>query len=145
MSETRIPAALRRFVRERALERCEYCLIPERFSLVTHSIDHIIAVKHGGPTGADNLALACATCNRHKGSDLTSVDPQSKAIVPLYHPRRDTWLDHFTLKGSRIEGLSPSGRATVRLFRFNYRYRSAERELLVAAGALLPVEGPGTT
>ena len=54
-----IPVPLRRFVRERARECCEYCLIPERFTLATHWIDHIVAEKHGGLTEDSNLALCC--------------------------------------------------------------------------------------
>jgi hypothetical protein len=57
MSTTRVPAELRRLVRQRAADSCEYCLIPERATLATHAIDHIVAEKHGGITVADNLAL----------------------------------------------------------------------------------------
>jgi 5-methylcytosine-specific restriction endonuclease McrA len=89
MSDTHTPAALRRLVYERAGGHCEYCLIPDTLVLVAHQIDHIIAEKHGGLTEADNLALACVLCNKHKGSDLASIDPQTGEIVPLYHPRRD--------------------------------------------------------
>jgi hypothetical protein len=60
MSETHIPAALRRLTRERAGERCEYCLIPESVTLFTHPIDHVIAEKHGGPTAAENLGFLLA-------------------------------------------------------------------------------------
>lgn len=42
-----IPVALRRLVRERAGERCEYCLIPEQLTLAAHWVDHIVAEKHG--------------------------------------------------------------------------------------------------
>ena len=76
-----------------------------------HTIDHIIAEKHGGPTAADNLALACMICNSRKGSDLASIDEQSGAIEPLFHPRRDRWTDHFQLVGGRIEPRTPKGRA----------------------------------
>jgi hypothetical protein len=48
MADTYVPAALRQLVRERAAERCEYCLIPESVSFAVHEIDHIIAEKHGG-------------------------------------------------------------------------------------------------
>jgi 5-methylcytosine-specific restriction endonuclease McrA len=141
MSETHIPAALRRLVRERAGERCEYCLIPEAMTLFTHAIDHVIAEKHGGPTTAENLALSCAICNGFKGSDLASVDSQTDAIVPLFHPRRDRWTDHFRLEGSRIEPLTPAGRVTVRLLRFNDADRVEERESLIAAGVIRPADG----
>jgi hypothetical protein len=50
MSQTYVPAALRRLVRERAGDRCEYCLIPESASFAPHWIDHVVAEKHGGKT-----------------------------------------------------------------------------------------------
>jgi hypothetical protein len=142
MSVTHIPADLRRLVRDRA---GEYCLIPEAFTLATHAIDHIVAEKHGGPTSAENLALSCAICNARKGSDLASVDPETGAIVPLFHPRRDRWTDHFRLVGDRIEPLTPVGRVTVRILQFNHPDQIEERALLVAAGLMsLPSTLPGT-
>jgi hypothetical protein len=48
-----ISAALRAEVRSRAKGRCEYCLVPESLTLVTHEVDHIIAAKHGGATLLD--------------------------------------------------------------------------------------------
>jgi 5-methylcytosine-specific restriction endonuclease McrA len=105
-----IPVALRRLVRERAGERCEYCLIPEQLTLAAHWVDHIVAEKHGGQTEEDNLALSCVLCNQHKGTDLTSIDPETRAITPLFHPRHDSWEAHFRLDGARIEPLTPTGR-----------------------------------
>ncbi len=90
-----IPTALRRLVLERAGEQCEYCLIPQAAVLAAHETDHIIARKHGGATESDNLALSCALCNKRKGSDVAAIDPQTAQILPLYHPRRDRWTDHF--------------------------------------------------
>ena len=55
-----IDAALRDLVRLRAAGLCEYCRISERFTLVEHEIDHVIAVKHGGRTIAENLALTAS-------------------------------------------------------------------------------------
>lgn len=140
MSRTHIPAELRRAVRLRARDCCEYCLIPESMTLGTHEIDHVIAEKHGGPTDADNLALACTLCNGFKGSDLASIDPQSGAIVPLFNPRHDRWTEHFRLEAGRIEPLTASGRATVRLLQLNHPHRVEERLFLVAAG-VITVEG----
>ncbi len=142
MSRTHIPAELRRTVRQRARDCCEYCLIPESMTLATHEIDHVIAEKHGGPTDADNLALACALCNGFKGSDLASIDPQNGAIVPLFNPRCDRWTEHFRLDNGRIEPLTGSGRATVRLLQLNHPHRVEERLLLVAAGMILTPEAP---
>jgi hypothetical protein len=140
MSRTHIPAELRRSVRQRARDCCEYCLIPESMTLAAHEIDHVIAEKHGGPTEANNLALACALCNGFKGSDLASIDAQSGAIVPLFNPRRDRWTEHFRLEAGRIEPLTATGRATVRLLQLNHPHRVEERLLLVAAAMLIVPE-----
>ncbi|MGO9923580.1 MAG: HNH endonuclease [Isosphaeraceae bacterium] len=138
MSTTYVPIALRRQVREQAAGCCEYCLIPESMTWALHTIDHIIAEKHGGTTAADNLALACALCNSRKGSDCASVDERTGFIEPLFHPRRDRWSDHFQLAGGRIEPRTAAGRATTRLLRFNDIDRVQERELLVAIGSIRP-------
>src|SRR5882672_3652899 len=134
MSQTYIPAALRRLVREPAQVRCEYCLIPESATFAPHWIDHTIAEKHGGKTEADNLANCCVLCNQLKGSDLSSVDPLTREIVALFHPRRDPWTDHFRTSGGRIEPLTPKGRVTERLLQFNHTDRVVEREQLMQAG-----------
>ena len=84
-----VPAALRRLVRERAGGCCEYCRLPDDVSWLPHEPDHVIATKHGGETTADNLAWACFLCNRYKGSDIASVDPQSRRITRLFNPRQD--------------------------------------------------------
>jgi len=136
MSTTHIPIALRRQVRERAGECCEYCLIPESMTWALHTIDHIIAEKHGGATAADNLALACTLCNSRKGSDLASIDEQTGFIEPLFHPRRDRWSDHFQLAGGRIEPRTAMGRVTTRLLHFNDTDRVQEHQLLVTLGAI---------
>jgi len=65
-----IESALRDLVRLRAAGLCEYCRISERFTLAEHEIDHVIAVKHGGQTVEENLALCCTVCNKFKGSDI---------------------------------------------------------------------------
>jgi len=128
-----IPAALRHFVRERAEWRCEYCLVPESAAFASYEMDHIIAQKHGGLSQADNLALSCALCNKHKGSDLASLDPETGDIVALYHPRRDKWTDHFLLSDAQFIPLTQTGRVTVRLLQLNAPERLKERELLIRA------------
>ena len=45
-----IPTSLAAQVRERAAGRCEYCLVPEAFMLNWHEVDHIVSIKHDGPT-----------------------------------------------------------------------------------------------
>ncbi|MBL8794928.1 MAG: HNH endonuclease [Planctomycetia bacterium] len=138
MSLSHVPVALRRLVRERALERCEYCLIPEAVTFAVHWIDHIIAEKHGGLTNADNLALSCVLCNQHKGSDLTSIDPETGLLTTLFHPRQDRWTDHCTLTDGSIQPKTSIGRVTVRLLQLNHPDRVRERELLLAAKLIGP-------
>lgn len=131
---TYIPDELRRLVYERAGGRCEYCLLHQHFVVKRHSIDHIYAEKHGGETIVVNLCLSCIECNLYKGSDLCSLDPATGEIVRLFHPRRDVWSEHFRLDGALIAPLTPVGRVTVRLLRFNDVERVEEREALMKLG-----------
>lgn len=126
-----IPAALRRLVEERANYRCEYCLLPASVAFFPHEVDHVIAEKHGGATDADNLALACWRCNRHKGSDLGSFDPKTKVFSFLFNPRIQEWNEHFRLEEVTIVGLTPEGRTTVNLLQLNSDERLAERQRLL--------------
>ena len=52
-------AATRAFVRQRAGDRCEYCLLRQTDSPLRHQIEHITAKQHGGSDAPDNLAWAC--------------------------------------------------------------------------------------
>lgn len=124
---TYIPTALRREVIERAGNRCEYCLLPAEIAFFPHEVDHVIAEKHGGATDIDNLAFACWRCNRHKGSDLTSFDPETRQLSPLYNPRNQVWSEHFAYEGERITGLTPEGRTTATLLQLNSEERLIER------------------
>ena len=81
--------------------------MPERFSFALHQTDHIIAEKHGDATLADNLALCCILCNKHKGSDLASLDPLTGEITPLFHPRSQNWLEHFTFSENDFTSSPP--------------------------------------
>jgi hypothetical protein len=125
-----IPAALRRLVEERAKYQCEYCLLPAKVAFFVHEIDHIIAQKHGGETNADNLALTCWRCNRYKGSDLGSFDPETRNFSFLFNPRNQEWKSHFIFSEVLIVGLTPEGRTTVKLLQMNSEERLAERQKL---------------
>ena len=137
---TYIPSGLRQEVYDRARGRCEYCLIPETAVLVSHEVDHIIAQKHGGLTESGNLALSCTVCNKYKGTDLASLDPETGTVTPLFHPRRERWIDHFRLVGGEIVPLTATGRVTVRLLQLNHPNQIQDRNLLLAAGMLYPPE-----
>ncbi len=112
-------AAKRGFVRRRADDHCEYCLLHQDHSKRPHHIEHIVARQHGGSDDDDNLALACHRCNLSKGPNLTGIDPLTGYVVPLFNPRRDRWAEHFVPEGARIEGLSSAGRATVQVLSMN--------------------------
>ena len=128
--------AARNFVRQRAENRCEYCLLSQKHSELTHHIEHIIAKQHGGSDDVDNLALACHRCNLRKGPNVTGIDPATGEIVALFHPRRDEWPRHFRFNGPHIEGVTPSGRATVRVLALNDARRLELRAELIAHGEL---------
>jgi hypothetical protein len=131
---TYIPEALRRQVIERAGGLCEYCLLHQQVSLYAHEVDHIIPEKHRGKTLLDNLCLACLECNRAKGSDFASFDPETGEITMLYNPRRQAWDEHFRLDGARIVPLSPEGRVTVFVLKFNDEVRVRARQALLEVG-----------
>ncbi len=137
MSQTYVPAALRRLIVERAGGRCEYCRVPTDVVFLPHEVDHVVAEKHGGPTDSENLALSCVVCNKRKGSDVASVDPETGEIVALYHPRRANWEEHFRLhEDGRIIGRTATGRTTVRFLLLNARRRTEERRSLLMTGDL---------
>ena len=79
-----IPARLRRLVFERATGLCEYCLIHQSDAHLTFPVDHIISRKHGGQTILENLAYAYLRCNRHKGTDLGSLNWQTGQLVRFF-------------------------------------------------------------
>lgn len=131
MSESYISVVLRRKVMARASKRCEYCLIHEDDCFWGCEVDHIISEKHGGATSVGNLAFCCAFCNRHKGADIAALDPRRR-VVPLFHPRRDQWHEHFQIRGLRIIGLTMMGKATAKLLRFNDPARLEERAAMTS-------------
>jgi hypothetical protein len=106
---------LREFVRSRAGGRCEYCLLRDEVQLLPFHLEHIVAKQHGGGDEISNLAWACDRCNAYQGPNLASLDPTTGEMVELFHPRKDVWVDHFRIHNGEVHGLSPSGRATVRL------------------------------
>jgi hypothetical protein len=129
-----ITASLRRLVVQRASEMCEYCRIHQTFSIYSHEIDHVIALKHGGQTVPENLVLACLPCNRHKGSDLTSLDPITGKITPLFNPRIQVWSEQFELEAGFIKGLNATGRTTLFLLKINEAKRLRLRQALASQG-----------
>jgi hypothetical protein len=96
---------LRQTVRERAGYRCEYCRLPQDTEpFFAYHVERIVARQHGGRDDSGNLALACYHCNAHKGPSLSGLDPESGALVRLFHPRQDQWDEHFERNGVLIVG-----------------------------------------
>ena len=98
----------RRLVITRAENLCEDCLIDIEDTFFGGEVDHIVGVKHGGTTEADNLAYTCQPCN------LGSMYWPSSQLVRFFHPRLDHWSDHLALHGALIQPLTAIGEVTVR-------------------------------
>jgi HNH endonuclease len=103
-------------------------------------IDHIIPDALGGPTIRANLWLACSRCNDFKGDRTTAFDPDTDQHQPLFNPRTQRWTDHFRWApdGTRIQGLTPTGRATVVALRLNNEFILVARQFWVEAGRWPP-------
>jgi hypothetical protein len=130
--------ALVDLVHRRADNRCEYCHFPQP----PFHIEHIVARKHRGQTTEANLALSCVRCNFHKGPNLSGIDPQTGDVVRLFHPRADRWTEHFRWQRAHIEGLTPTGRATIAVLEMNQNLRVQARERLITEGILNPRQKP---
>jgi hypothetical protein len=100
------------------------------------SFDHIHPQSKGGNTSFENVCLACRSCNEYK-SDLTEAqDPLTGEIVPLLNPRAQPWSEHFawSLDATRVEGQTPTGRATIAALRMNNPVIVAARSRWVISG-----------
>ena len=123
---------------QRAGGRCEYCQVAQEYDRLPFEIDHIIARKHGGPTRAGNLCLACFADNNHKGPNIAGIDPVTRKIVPLFHPRRHKWSRHFRWQGAVLVGRTPIGRTTIAVLEMNLPHRVAFRQTLIDEGVFPP-------
>ena len=71
--------------------------------------------------------MGCFHCNVYKGTNLSGIDPESGQVVPLFHPRMQTWAEHFAVRGAMVVGITPTGRATVAALRMNTPVRQQLR------------------
>jgi 5-methylcytosine-specific restriction endonuclease McrA len=119
MSDT-ISARLARRVRRRARGACEYCRLPQWTQEATFHIDHIQPRADGGRTAYDNFALACVSCSLKKAARTLARDPDTGTLTPLFQPRKHIWSEHFHwTKSWRLQGLTPTGRATIKALGMN--------------------------
>ena len=106
---------------ERANGCCEYCRSQAQFATQSFSVEHIIPLSKFGKSNSENLALSCQGCNNHKYNKTEAEDPISGRTVSLFHPRIQSWSEHFVWNDnySLIIGLTATGRATVQALKLN--------------------------
>jgi len=115
---------------ERAGNVCEYCHLPQFAQpFVTFHIDHVVPSQHRRDDSLDNLCLSCQSCNLHKGTNLSTVDPNSDAVIPVFNPRIDRWTDHFKFVDSVVVGVTTVGQGTIKLLAMNTPQRVELRKL----------------
>ncbi len=131
-----MPAALRPVVAARDEYRCAYCLTSEENCGLAMHLDHIIPESAGGATDDKNLCLVCFSCNVNKGAQQSARDPETGEPVSLFHPIRERWAAHFmwSENGTRIDGKTPTGRATILALKMNNPTVVFARRRWVSAG-----------
>lgn len=138
MSKTYIPVILRRQIKEAANNCCEYCCVPSAVAFASYHIDHIISEKQGGKTAFSNLALACRLCNLSKGSSIAAFHEFSEALIRLFNPRKDRWVQHFRMTDSgRIVARTEIGQGTIKVLNLNDLQRVDVRRVLLARGVIV--------
>jgi HNH endonuclease len=127
---------LRTSVRQRAGNRCEYCLSHQDYIMGWLQVDHIHPLAKGGEDTEDNLCLSCELCNQYKWTKTEELEPESGVKVQLFNPRQQKWQEHFawTEDGTRIIGMTACGRATVIALKLNNSLAVTVRRNWVKAG-----------
>jgi len=120
----------------RAAGRCEYCRSPDRYSPQPFSLEHISPRSAGGSDSLENRAWCCQGCNNHKYTHSEALDALSGVVVPLFHPRADSWDAHFLWSDdfTQILGITATGRVSVLVMNLNRQELVNLRRLLVAFG-----------
>lgn len=131
-----IPVDLKRRIKAQFSGRCAYCQSAEHLTVAIFEVEHIIPQAAGGETHLTNLCYTCPSCNRYKAIRQTAPDPETRAIVPLFHPQQDHWADHFTWNqdSTTLIGLTPTGRATIEALRMNRPQLLRVRRMWVKLG-----------
>ena len=114
-----ISKLLRQLVVERASNRCEYCGLSQLGQEATFHLDHVIPVKAGGETTANNLALACVSCSLRKAARQKVLDPETNETVLIFNPRQQRWLEHFYWDSVYVVGITATGRGTLESLNMN--------------------------
>lgn len=119
-----IPIELQRRIREQFQDTCAYCQTSEYLTVTTFEIEHIVPISAGGQTLLENLCLACPSCNRHKASRQTAINPKTGKQENLFNPQTQKWKDHFQWneEGTEIIGITPESQTTISALKMN-RYQ----------------------
>lgn len=133
---SRIPALMRRLVRNRARNLCEYCRSLMDYTGHEFTVDHIIPESKGGASTLDNLCLCCFWCNNYKHVRTSFGDPRTGRAVQLFNPRTEDWEHHFRWSSTftRIIGRTACGRATISALRLNREILVRTRKIWVTNG-----------
>ena len=128
MSKTKLSFALRCETAAHFHFRCAYCQSQEAVLGMRFTVDHIIPEILGGASDPQNLCLACWDCNLTKGSRIAALEPQTQSLVPLFHPRKERWEEHFEwhYEGLIVTERTTTGRVTINALELN-------RDVLVEA------------
>lgn len=130
----------------RAGHRCEYCRTPEAVFNLSLEVEHIVPAARGGEATTANWALACRACNLYKATHVSGHDPESDAVVRLFHPREDQWEDHFqiTPESGEIVGRTPDRQGHDRAFG-DQQCGTGRSTAAVDAPRPFPLASPGRT
>ncbi len=136
MQRTKISEQTKVKIRERAKNRCGFCLSQQEFVWDILEIDHILPLTKGGKDDEENLWLICSSCNAAKYNKVEALDPETQRTVPLFNPRQQNWHDHFrwSVGATKIEGKTPTGRVTVLALNLNKPRFVSVRKNWVLAG-----------
>ena len=120
-----VAETVREMVRQRAANRCEYCLSQQDYVLGRMQVDHVWPVAKGGADTDDNLCLACELRNQYKWARTHGTDPLSGSLVELFNPRQDDWNEHFTWSedSAEIIGLTPKAARRWRFYGSTTRWQ----------------------
>jgi hypothetical protein len=142
MRRRAIPRALRRLVRDRAGNRCEFCRHSASYACAPFVCEHVLPRVRGAGNSMSELAWSCPACNGHKYDKTKAHDPHTGRMVALYNPRRQRWSRHFAWSEDflLVLGRTATGRATVEALHLNRLELVNLRRALTALGEHPPLD-----
>ncbi len=129
-------ASIRKKVFERAKGLCEYCFLPEEYSVSVFEFEHIHPVSKGGKTILKNLALSCSGCNKYKSHRISAVVSETKETILFFNPRTDKWNKHFKWNEDFTEMIALTAKAgvTIKALKLNRKGLKNLRRILHLVG-----------